>query len=73
MWKLEGTGSVVQRYHGAPMEPISREVVLIDPNTYLPVVEREVDVTSPRHRVLNVNAIGQLSGHPTGTGEHLIV
>jgi len=52
VWKLESvTGWAIHRT-GGPSTPIIGEVVLVDPHTYLPVVERQVNLTRPGHPTL---------------------
>ena len=49
VWKLEGVVGFTQRGRGARLQPILGEVILVDPTTYLPVIEREVDLTRTGH------------------------
>jgi hypothetical protein len=49
VWKLESvTGWAVHRT-GGPSIPLIGEIVLVDPHTYLPVVERQVNLTRAGH------------------------
>lgn len=49
VWKLESvTGWAIHRI-GGPSTPLIGEVVLVDPHTYLPLVERQVNLTRPGH------------------------
>jgi hypothetical protein len=45
LWKLEGAVGFVERRPGGRLKPVFGEVILVDPATYLPVIEREVDLT----------------------------
>jgi hypothetical protein len=47
LWKLEGTVGYTRRRPHSPLRPVFGEVVLVDPTTYLPVVERQTDLTRP--------------------------
>jgi hypothetical protein len=49
LWKLEGAIGFTQRRRGARLQPIFGEVILVDPTTYLPVIERQVDLTHAGH------------------------
>jgi hypothetical protein len=49
LWKLEGTVGFTRRRSGGPLRPVFGEVVLVDPTTYLPVIERQTDLTRPGH------------------------
>jgi hypothetical protein len=49
LWKLEGNIGYTRRSLHDPLRPIFGEVVLVDPTTYLPVVERQIDLTRPGH------------------------
>jgi hypothetical protein len=49
LWKLEGNVGFTRRGLRGPLRPVFGEVVLVDPTTYLPVVERQVDLTRPEH------------------------
>jgi hypothetical protein len=59
LWKLEGTIGYTQRRWRGPLRPVFGEVVLVDPSTYLPVVERQIDLTRPGHpTMLETRLIG---------------
>ncbi|HWW90888.1 MAG TPA: hypothetical protein VNY35_08930 [Solirubrobacteraceae bacterium] len=47
LWKLEGNIGYARRRLVGRLRPVFGEVVLVDPTTYLPVVERQVDLTRP--------------------------
>ncbi len=49
LWKLEGDVGFTQRRRGARLQPVFGEVILVDPITYLPVIERQVDLTRAGH------------------------
>jgi hypothetical protein len=48
-WKLESVVGWAIHRTGGPSIPIIGEVVLVDPHTYLPVVERQVNLTRAGH------------------------
>lgn len=53
LWKLEGDNGWAfhsLRTHGK-FEPISRIIVFVDPRTYLPVIERQINLIVPGHPV----------------------
>jgi hypothetical protein len=49
LWKLEGIVGFTRRRSRGPLRPVFGEVVLVDPTTYLPVIERQTDLTRPGH------------------------
>jgi hypothetical protein len=59
VWKLEGNIGYTRRSLQGPLRPVFGEVVLVDPTTYLPVVERQVDLTRTGHpTMLETRLIG---------------
>lgn len=49
LWRLEAVVGWAIHRMGGPSTPLLGEVVLVDPQTYLPVVEREVDLARAGH------------------------
>lgn len=68
LWKLESVaGIAVLAGHGKPV-PVTTLVVLVDPHSYLPVVQRWIDVMAAKHPV---EAESELIGYrrlPAGRG-----
>ncbi len=50
LWKLESDVGFARRSAHAKLVPIMALVVLVDPRTYLPVVQRQVELGLPGHR-----------------------
>jgi hypothetical protein len=57
LWKLEGYVAFASRGTGKPLTPVVAVVVLLDPHTYLPVVQRQVDL-HPVRRTASESVLG---------------
>ncbi len=73
VWKLEGVVGFTQRHRGARLQPISGEVILVDPTTYLPVIEREVDLTRAGHPTVLETRLIHYRRIPQGPGSEALV
>ncbi len=51
LWKLEGINGWAKYSANTSRVPTTATVVLVDPKTYLPVLQRQVNLTVPGHRV----------------------
>jgi len=51
LWKLEGIIGSAKYSANAPLVPTTATVVLVDPKTYLPVLQRQINLTVPGRRV----------------------
>ena len=74
LWKLEGATGWATHRTGGPLIAILGEVVLVDPHTYLPIVERQVDLTRPGHPTRIESRLVRYRHLPrTASSEHLVL
>jgi len=73
LWKLEGDVGFTQRRRGARPQPIFGEVILVDPVTYLPVIERQVDLTRPGHPAILETRLTHYRRVPQGPDSEALV
>jgi hypothetical protein len=66
LWRLEGAVGFTRRSRGDRLQPIFGEVILVDPTTYLPVLERQVDLIRPGHATLLETRLVQYRRLPQG-------
>ncbi len=74
LWKLEGVVAWETHHLGSRLIPVFGEVVLVDPHTYLPVMERQVDLTRPGHpTMIESRLVRYRELARTASSEHLVL
>lgn len=73
LWKLEGAVGFTRERRGGSLQPIFGEVILVDPATYLPVIEREVDLTRAGHPTILETRLIHYRRIPRGPGSEALV
>ncbi len=73
LWKLEGDVGFTQWRRGARLQPVFGEVILVDPITYLPVIERQVDLTRAGHPAILETRLVHYRRVPAGPDSEALV
>ncbi len=73
LWKLEGAVGFTRRRRGGRPQPIFGEVILVDPSTYLPVSERQVDLTRTGHPTILETRLTHYRRIPPGRDSEALV
>jgi hypothetical protein len=73
LWRLEGAVGFTRRSRRGRLQPVFGEVVLVDPTTFLPVVERQVDLTRAGHPTMLETLLVHYRRVPQGPDSEALV